>query len=64
MQVVGFLKSKLKSSNLFGLNTDCVGFSPTLKNNGGEHNIKVGQSSPIRLVFWVELGLGPYCCRL
>jgi hypothetical protein len=42
MQVVGFLKSKLKSSNLFGLNTDCVGFSPTSENNGGEHNIKVG----------------------
>jgi hypothetical protein len=25
----------------------------------GEHNIKVRQSSPIRLVFWVELGPGP-----
>jgi hypothetical protein len=30
----------------------------------GEYNIKVGQSSPIRLAFWVELGPEPCCCGL
>jgi hypothetical protein len=37
-----------------------LGLVPHRKLMVGEHNIKVGgQSSPIRLVFWVELGPGP-----
>jgi hypothetical protein len=30
----------------------------------GSTTYRWGQSSPIRLVFWVELGSRPYCCGL
>jgi hypothetical protein len=33
--------------------------SPTSEIDGGGTTYRWGQSSPIRLVFWVELGLGP-----
>jgi hypothetical protein len=41
-----------------------VGLVPHRKLIMGEHNIKVGQSSLIRLVFWVELGPTSCCCGL
>jgi hypothetical protein len=37
-----------------------VGYSPTSEiDGGGGTTYRWGQSSPIRLVFWVELGPGP-----
>ena len=39
---------------------EIVRFSPTSKiDGGGAQHIRPGQPLPIRLVFWVELGLGP-----
>jgi hypothetical protein len=39
---------------------EIVRFSPTsVIDGGGAQHIRRGQSSPIRLVFWVELGLRP-----
>ena len=39
---------------------EIVMFSPTsVIDGGGSQHIRWGRSSPIRLVFWVELGLRP-----
>jgi hypothetical protein len=38
---------------------EIVGFSPTSGIDGGGATYRWGQSSPIRLVFWVELGPRP-----
>ena len=42
---------------------EIVRFSPTLEiDDGRAQHIRRGQSSPIRLVFWVELGLSIVGC--